>query len=155
MPDADDRPNPAPNPEPTAETVIPVVAETLSVRVARRITGRVTVTTRTESHETTTPVTLTEQQVEVIRVPVDRAVDRVPDIVTEGDLTIIPVTEERVVVTRQLFLREEIHIRRRTASEVVDMPVTLRSQTATIRREAAGEDGTFPLTPSERTDNDL
>ncbi len=43
--------------------------------------------------------------------PVGRVVDEAPAARAEGDTTIIPVVEERLVVVKQLFLVEEIHVR--------------------------------------------
>ena len=63
------------------------------------------------------------------RVPIDREVDAVPSIRTEGDVTIIPVVEERIVVRCQLVLREEVHVRNLRAVSTVRVPVELRRQT--------------------------
>lgn len=68
------------------------------------------------------------------RVSVDRKIDAIPDVVTEGELTIIPVVEERLVVTRELYLREEIHIRRVERTETVEVEATTRRQTSQIER---------------------
>lgn len=114
--------------------MIPLVEEQATVSTEQRITGRIRVTTHTETAESMIPLELSQADVEVTRVPVDREIDHAPEVVTKGDLTIIPVVEERLVVTRQLFLREEIHIRRTERSEVVEVPVTTRKQTATIER---------------------
>ncbi len=51
-------------------------------------------------------------------------------------MTIIPVVEERVVVTRELYLREEIHVRRVHRTETDEIPVTLRRQTVRIERSS-------------------
>ena len=48
----------------------------------------------------------------VERVPVDQFVDEAPQVRTEGDVTIIPVLEERYVLEKRLVLVEELHIRR-------------------------------------------
>lgn len=113
---------------------LPLMEERATVSAERRITGRVRVSTPTEAVETMLPVDLSEVSVDVTRIPMDRALDEMPGVVTDGDLTIIPVVEERVVVTRQLFLREEIHIRRTVRRETTDIPVTTRKQTATVER---------------------
>ena len=113
---------------------LPLMEERATVSAERRITGRVRVSTHTEAVETMLPVDLSEVSVDVTRIPMDRALDEMPGVVTDGDLTIIPVVEERVVVTRQLFLREEIHIRRTVRRETTDIPVTTRKQTATVER---------------------
>jgi hypothetical protein len=48
----------------------------------------------------------------VERIPVNRLVDTAPETRTEGDVTIIPIVEEVMVVEKRLLLKEEIHIRR-------------------------------------------
>ena len=72
--------------------------------------------------------------VDVTRVPIDRIVETAPDVRTEGDVTIVSVVEEVLVVEKRLVVKEELHIRRRTVSETVEMPVTLRRQRAVIER---------------------
>ena len=49
-------------------------------------------------------------------------------------VTIIPVLEEILVVEKRLVLKEEVHIRRSTAGEEVEVPVTLRRQRAVVER---------------------
>ncbi|HZY68634.1 MAG TPA: DUF2382 domain-containing protein, partial [Devosia sp.] len=98
------------------------------------MTGRVTVRTETEVDQDVANIDLAREGVEVTRVPVEAEVDRPPDIRTEGDVTIIPVVEERAVVRKQLFLVEEIHVRRSTSVENVSVPVTTRRQKVTVER---------------------
>ena len=45
-------------------------------------------------------------------VTVDRVVPVVPEIRHEGETTIYPVMEERLVVTRELVLKEEVRVTR-------------------------------------------
>lgn len=113
---------------------IPVIEETASVTTRKVVTGRVRIETRTEEVTQSLAAELLSSEVEVTRVPVGRTIDAVPDISETGDLTIIPVVEERLVVTRELYLREEIHIRRVERRETLDVPVTTRRQTARIER---------------------
>lgn len=113
---------------------LPVIEERVSL-TARRVAGdRVRVATRTEQIDHILPAELSSVEVDVTRVPVDRRIDGVPDVVTQGDLTIIPVVEERLVLTRELYLREEIHVRRVERSETVEVPATTRRQTVQIER---------------------
>lgn len=126
--------------------------ERLSVAKVRRVTARVAVQTRTETLSHSLPVALSGEEVEVTRIPMNRPLDAVPDVVTEDGLTIIPIVEERLVVTRQLFLREEVHIRRIARQETVTLPVTTRRQTAHVTRvpadaEAVPRDTLTPITP--------
>lgn len=132
---------------------IPVARETATVTTRRVLTGRVRVETLTEEVEQSLPAELSRSEVEVTRVPVGRTVDAVPDVSEAGDLTIIPVVEERLVVTRELVLVEEIHVRRVERKEAIDVPVTTRRQT--VRIERLSPDGT-PMNPisSPRKDDD-
>ena len=61
---------------------------------------------------------------------IDREVDTAPEIRTDGEVTIIPVVEERIVVKRRVILKEEIHVSRRRSAETVQIPVSLRRQQA-------------------------
>lgn len=128
------------------DDIIPVIQEQLGVSVERRLAGRVRVSVRTQTDESLVPVDLTQVDVAVERVPVNRAVDKAPEVVTRGDVTIIPVVEERLVLTRQLYLREEIHIRRVERRETAEVPVETRKQVATIERLPADEDNPIPST---------
>jgi uncharacterized protein (TIGR02271 family) len=121
--------------------MLPLVEERLTVTKEQRSTGRVRVATRTETSEQLVPLELSEVDVEVLRVPVERIVDAVPDVFTEGDVTVIPVVEERLVVTTELFLREEIHVRRVARREHTDVPVTVRRQTAHVERLPPEDEG--------------
>lgn len=80
---------------------------------------------------------LQECRAEITRVPVNRPVEQPPEVRTEGDVTIIPVVEERLVVERRLVLTEEIHVRRVQAERVVSEPVMLRRQVAEVERAPA------------------
>ena len=62
-----------------------------------------------------------------------------PPIKEDGDLTIVPIVEETVVVERRLMLKEELHIRRVQTSERYQQTVQLRYQTAEITRIPAQE----------------
>lgn len=113
---------------------IPVVEETATVSTRRVVSGRVRIATQTEEINHLLPTDLASVEVDVVRVPIDRRIDTIPDVVTEGEVTIIPVVEERLVVTRELYLREEIHVRRIEHKETIDVPATTRRQTVQIER---------------------
>jgi len=72
---------------------------------------------------------------QVERVALDIPIDHMPDVRTEGDLIIVPVVEEVLVVEKRLILKEEIRIRRLVQVEHIDQEVTLRSQQAVVERE--------------------
>ena len=118
----------------TERDFIPVVEETATVSTRRVVSGRVRIVTQTEEINHLLPTDLASVEVDVVRVPIDRRIETIPDVVTEGEVTIIPVVEERLVVTRELYLREDIHVRRIEHKETVDVPATTRRQTVQIER---------------------
>jgi stress response protein YsnF len=88
---------------------------------------------------------LTHERVEVERVPIRRPVDVAPPVREEGDITIIPVVEEIVVVERRLILKEDVWIRRVFVSERHRETVMVRKQDAVITRTEVG----LPAMPDE------
>jgi stress response protein YsnF len=123
-----------------ADEVVPLVEETARIGTRERVTGRVRVSTTTDVVEELARADLRSDVVEVTRVPIDRPVDTAPDIRTEGDVTIVPVLEEILIVEKRLVLKEELHIRRRLATETVEVPVELRRQRAAVERIPADEE---------------
>jgi stress response protein YsnF len=118
----------------TSEEVIPLVEETATVDKRQVVTGRVRVQTITDIVEELARADVQRESVEVTRVPIDKVVETAPEIRTEGDVTVVPVLEEVLVVEKRLVLKEELHIRRRIETEAVEVPVTLRKQRAVIER---------------------
>ncbi len=112
--------------------VIPLHAEEVSVGKKQVVTGRVKVSTVTHSRQQLIEQLLQSERVEVERVPVGKVVAQAPDVRTEGDVTIIPVVEEAVVVQRQLVLKEEIRIRKIRQTHNYQGSVVLRQQQAAI-----------------------
>ncbi len=125
----------------TGDPVIPLAEEQLSVGKRQVVTGKVRVRTETEVIEENIRLDLAQDHVEVTRVRLDRVVETAPPIRTDGDVTIIPVLEERLVVERRLVLVEEIHVSRRTTSTETTVPVTRRKQHAVIDRLPPDDSG--------------
>ncbi|HSQ32117.1 MAG TPA: DUF2382 domain-containing protein, partial [Gemmatimonadaceae bacterium] len=69
---------------------------------------------------------LSVETVEITHEPIGRDVDAMPPIREEGDTVIIPIVEERLVLERRLFLKEEVRVRRVRASRMHRENVTLR-----------------------------
>ncbi|WP_262269114.1 YsnF/AvaK domain-containing protein [Microvirga yunnanensis] len=138
------------DPRTIAEEVIPVVEESATIGKREVVTEHVRVRTVTDTVEELAHASVQREDVEVTRVPIGRVVDTAPEIRTDGDVTIVPVLEEVLVVTKQLVLKEELHIRRSIETETVEMPVTLRKQRAIVEREpsdgAAVDDEAEPET---------
>ncbi|EYD78333.1 hypothetical protein Rumeso_00162 [Rubellimicrobium mesophilum DSM 19309] len=96
--------------------------------------GGIRVSTRTETVQDTVRDTLEDVAVEVERVPVGRFVEAAEAPRSDGDVTILPVYEERLVVEKRLFLVEEVHVRRKARSREVEVPVELHRQVAEVER---------------------
>src|SRR5215212_6115600 len=104
--------------------------ENAHVEKRRIITGRVRVHTAVDVVDQVISEELTAE-----RVAVNRYVETAPSIRTEGELTIIPVLEQVLVVQTKLLLKEEIHIRRSVTKETVTETVPVRKQRAVIESE--------------------
>ena len=113
---------------------IPVIEEEAVVGKHSIVTGRVRVRTITEFVDDVAHATLEKQKIDIQRVPIDQVVDTPPSVRTEGDITIIPVLEEVLVVEKRLLLKEELHIRPHTESEVIEKPITRRKQRVIVDR---------------------
>lgn len=124
------------------------------LRLSKRTveTGRVRVSLTTETVEETLRETLRSRRTEIERVPVGREVSEVPATRQEGDVLIVPVVEEELVVVRRLVLKEEIRLRLVDSEENVEQPVERRVQRATVER-LAPEQATSSAGAIEWTDN--
>jgi stress response protein YsnF len=113
---------------------IPILEE--EVRVSKRPveTEHVSVRTTTEEAQVVVRESVHREHVEVTRVSVDREVAEAPPIRTEGDVTVVPVLEERLVVEKRLFLVEELHLRRTRTAEPIEVPMTLRRTQVEVER---------------------
>lgn len=93
---------------------------------------------------------LRRERAEVKRVIVDRQIDAAPRVRREGDTLILPIVEEVAVVQKQLVLKEEIHITRRTTTEQHQETVTLRNEEPVIERLDAHGDTVETAVQPER-----
>lgn len=118
-----------------SDVVVPIIEEEASLSKQSKVTGRVSVRTETQVDEQLATIDLARDAVEITRVPMDIEVDTPPAVRTEGDVTIVPVIEERAVIRKQLVLVEEIHIRTTTSVENVGVPITTRRQAVTVERD--------------------
>ncbi len=125
-----------PLPATVPERVLALHAEQVVVD-RRRVNGEtVRVGTVTRLREQVVEETLVHERVEVERVAVGRVVEAVPPIRQEGEVTVLSVVEEVVVVERRLVLKEEIRLRRIQVAETHREVVSLREQTAEVTRSA-------------------
>jgi len=117
---------------------IPLVEERLSIEKRQVEAGRLRVRISVNEREERVPVSLSHDEVEVERIPKNVPLSELPGVRIEGNTTVIPVVEEVVVVEKRLMLVEEIHVRRKSTPRTEEVPVTLRSEQATIERDGDG-----------------
>jgi uncharacterized protein (TIGR02271 family) len=120
----------------SAEERIPIVEEQVEVGKREVETGRVRVHTVVDEEKLNLTELLERDVVDIERVPVGREVDQAPLPFEEGDVLVIPVIEERLVVEKRLVVVEEVRIRRRQESAPANIPVTRRIMHAEIERSA-------------------
>ena len=116
--------------------VVPVIEE--QIQVGKRVvdTGSVRITKTVHEYEEQIDEPLSRETVGVTRVAVNKAVDSASPAREEGDTLIIPIYEERLVVQKQLFLKEELHVRRqRTVDRHARQTVTLRREEVAVERQ--------------------
>jgi uncharacterized protein (TIGR02271 family) len=113
---------------------IPLLEERLSITKRQVETGRVRVRVTVEERAETVTEQLLRDDLQIEHVPKNIRVTEVPHVRMEGNTTIIPVVEEVVVVEKALMLVEEIHICRNAVAETREIPVTLRSERASVER---------------------
>jgi uncharacterized protein (TIGR02271 family) len=128
---------------------VPVLEETAAVQRERTVTGRVRVQKRVSARVVPVDVTLAREHVRITRHRIEREVRAAPPVRHEGDTLIVPVVEERVVVEKRLFLREEIHVTRVHDSTHARKRVRLRSEEVEVERiDDGGADGADAAAPA-------
>lgn len=133
---------------------IPLFEEIAHVGVVDTIAGQVRVRTVTDTEDTTVERELYRSDVSVERVVVNRWIEagaEVPTTRTEGNVTIVPLIEEVLVVEKRMRLTEEVRITFNETTDTTHIPVQLRRQRAVVER--AGPDGVFvPQDPATTPD---
>jgi uncharacterized protein (TIGR02271 family) len=119
----------------TEDLRIPLPVEEVSVSRREIKQANVQIALNTRTREQLIDEELTHVRVEIERFSIDQTVEAVPPIRQEGDITIIPVVEEVVIVERRLVLKEEVRVRRVSTKEQHQETVVLRQQEAVVTRE--------------------
>jgi stress response protein YsnF len=118
--------------------VLPIVEEQAVVLKRRKLTEGVRVRTVVSEREEVVDEPLAAEEVEVERVPFDRWVDGPVPVRQEGDVTVVTLVEEVVVVEKRLRAVEEVRITKRRSVRHAPEHVTLRREEAVIERLDAG-----------------
>jgi len=114
--------------------VVPVLEEHLQVGKRRVEGGGVRVSTVVHEREVVVDQPLHREEVDVERVPIGRVVDQPTAPRQEGDVLIIPLYEEVLLVEKRLMLKEEVRISRRQFEAREPQRVVLRTEEARVER---------------------
>jgi stress response protein YsnF len=136
--DEADRASELPQPA-QGEVKVVAVQEDLEVSLREVETGAVRVRKVVHEDVHQVPVTVRTGKVDVVRVPMSRQVDSEFPARQEGDTTVIPVFEYRVVAERRLFLVEEVRVTKEVVQSTrTEEVVTRREEVVVERREGSG-----------------
>lgn len=111
-----------------------MIEEFLEVERRTHTTGTVRVTKQVQERQVTLDEVLRHEWVEVERVPVGRAIEGPLEVRYEGDVVIVPIVEERLVVTKQLVLTEELRLTRHSGTHREPQQVRLRREEVIVER---------------------
>ena len=112
--------------------VLTVMEEQLDIRKVAVETGAVRVRKIVHEESRTVDLALMQEEVSVMRVPVNRVVEDKFHSRQEGDTLVIPIFKE--VVTKHLVLVEEVRITTRRNPEASTQEVTLKREEAVVER---------------------
>lgn len=114
---------------------IPVIEEHLHVSKHDVETGKVIISKKVVETTETVDVSEVHEELEVQRIAINKNIDTAPPAIRyEGDITIISIVKEVLVVEKRLILVEELHITRRQHTVPGEQQVTLRSEEISIER---------------------
>jgi stress response protein YsnF len=114
--------------------VIPVVEEQAVIRKHKKLTAGIRVRTVVHEAQEVIDEPLATEDIAVERTPLDRWVDAPVPIRHEGDVTVVTLVEEVVVVEKRLRAIEEIRISKRRSVRHEPQQVTLRREEVVVER---------------------
>jgi len=118
---------------------IPVIQEEVIVEKKLVETGRVLIAKKIVEETSIINQQLSSEQVKIDRKEINQYVDIAPAAVRqEGDVTIISVLKEVLVVEKKLMLVEEIHITKQKTEVTEHREITLRNEQVDVTRRASG-----------------
>ena len=124
----------------TDHAILPVIQEFVRVQKETIETGRVIASKTVKNEVEDVSMTLDTDDVTIERVPIGEYIESgTPESRYEGDMLIIPVVKEELVIEKRLVLVEEIRIRKRTLQTEFSEQVTLRKEEVDVKHEKSNE----------------
>jgi uncharacterized protein (TIGR02271 family) len=113
---------------------IPLVEERLEVGKRTVATGTVRLNKTVQEYTEALDETLAVRTFDVERIVINHPVDAPPPVRQEGNITIYSLVEERLVLTKELVLKEEIRIIQRDTERHDTQVVTLHKEHISVER---------------------
>ena len=118
---------------------IPVIHEKLIADKKSIETGKVLISKKVVKETSSIDQKLIAEQVVINRKEINQYVDAAPPAVRqEGDVTIISVVKEVLVVEKKLMLVEEIHVTKQKTEVNEHQEITLRREQVDITKDSSG-----------------
>lgn len=114
---------------------LPLVEEQLEIQKRTVATAKIRLEKTVEAYDVTVDDPLAVSSWKVERIALGQVIEAVPSVREEGLVTIYPVVEERMVLTKELVLVEEIRITREASERQSPQTFTLRRERVNIERE--------------------
>lgn len=131
------------------KVVVPLLEEQISIARQKILTGGVRVHKTVEERTETVDEPTLREEMEIQRVAVNQFVQEAPQIRYEGDVMIVPLLEEVLVVEKRLVLREEVRVTKRRNTLRNPQQVVLRREQATLEKIQPGIGGSAVSLQSE------
>lgn len=118
----------------TTTVVIPVLQETARIERRQVEAGLVRIHKTVSEREDVVEALLMQEDLHVERIPINRVVAEAPPVREEGDVLVVPVMEEVLVVEKRLMLKEELRVRRNRGERSVRETVRLRAEQVVVEQ---------------------
>ncbi|HSU24770.1 MAG TPA: YsnF/AvaK domain-containing protein [Pyrinomonadaceae bacterium] len=135
--------------------VIPVIQEQATAYKRVVETGKVRISKHVREYEELVDIPHFQEEVKVERVPVNQFVETAPSVRTEGDVTIIPILEEKYVLEKKLVLVEELHIRKERSESHQPQKVKVLKEEVEVNRIGPRGSTDASAKPNRGRDRDL
>ncbi len=119
----------------TGTTVIPVIQEQVTIGKEVIDTSKVFIRKRVTEEEATLNIPLVHEGYRVEHIPINKIVETPPPVRQEGDITIIPVLREVLVVEKRYELVEEVHVIKERTSIPHIQEITLIKEKVDVERK--------------------
>ena len=116
------------------DVVLPLIMEEVDIRKEQVTKATFRLTKAVHERPELINEFLTSEHFVVERLPRDELVDTPPTVRFEGDVIVIPVIEEILVVKKELRLKEELRITKKQIVHEHRQEVTLRSEELIVER---------------------